>query len=88
MRNPTTTLAFIVTDLPQWPDLANRLVGAVPGVALEIVSHQGFGLSHMAQRALHHPHATAVHVFSHGSPGQLHLGVSTTPTPRQNSAGA
>ena len=74
MHQHTTTLAFIVTDLPQWPDLANRLAGSMPGMALEVIAHDGFGLSHMAQRALHHPHATAVHVFSHGSPGQLHLG--------------
>ncbi len=71
-------IAFIVDDVPHWQLLAQQIDPAIDSV---ILSHQGNALAQMADHLANHlasqhpaPTVQALHILSHSSPGQIHLG--------------
>lgn len=64
-------VAFIEANVPDYEALVR---GMAPGVAVQVLDSQGDGLAQMAQYLAQHGPVGAVHLFSHGAPGQLRLG--------------
>lgn len=64
-------VAFIEANVPDHEALVR---GMAPGVAVQVLDSQGDGLAQMAEYLAQHGPVGAVHLFSHGAPGQLQLG--------------
>lgn len=73
--NPTVsrTIAFIDPGIEDYQHLAK---GVLPGVQVCILHPEEDGVNQILQVLGERTDISAVHVFSHGSPGELHLGTA------------
>lgn len=65
------TIAFIDSDVENYQHLAK---GVLPGVQVCILHPELDGVEQILQVLGEHTDISAIHVFSHGSPGELRLG--------------
>ncbi|MBD2327491.1 Calx-beta domain-containing protein [Alkalinema sp. FACHB-956] len=66
-----STIAFID---PAVEDYISLLNGLLPNVAVQLLNPHKDGFAQILQTLVSHPELTEIHVFAHGSPGQLSLG--------------
>ncbi|MES2942672.1 MAG: DUF4347 domain-containing protein [Pseudomonadota bacterium] len=70
---PRREIAFVVDDIEGWQDLSGRLARHA-GLELVKLDHQGDALQQMDSHLQARAGVQAIHVLSHGAPGELSLG--------------